>query len=400
MRADSVKKCLLLGLALCITLGLMEVALRVFYPTKAAFYELCELLIYRPIAGATKLFVHPPENSGERIWVRMNPDGFRGAPLREVGEAIRVVVYGDSCIMGEFSSVPDTYVQQLEDKLTAELDQPFEVINAGVTGYGPDQAILRMQQELSTLQPDLVILALFAHNDFGDLIRNRMFRLGADGELKAQEIELSPDILAEFRRAQWPILGKYAWLQFERIRAGLLTGGPDPITHTPTVYKYLWESDFKDFITGDVQVTNLLRDYYDADMALAPDAPRSVYKTDLLTALLEKAANSTRDADVPFLIVIIPSPVDICDQFEIQVDRDRHPDYRRATLTDLMAQSADEAGVPHLNLFPTFREQRHQRLYFGHGDDHWTALGQRIAARETTDFILDQLGSKGLRPGG
>lgn len=394
MKSDILKKLLLFAWAAGITLVGAEIALRIFYPRKATFYDLSEDLIYRPIPGARMLFVHPPENGGDRIVVEMNEDGFRGPPLREDGEAIRVAVYGDSCIMGAFSSEPDTYVQQLANKLTAELGQPVEVINAGVVGYGPDQAILRMQKELPSLRPDLVVLALFAHNDFGDLIRNRLFRLNADGALEAQEIRLAPELLAEFRRSQWPILGKYAWFQLDRMREWFSKSETDLMIHSPTAYAKLWKRDFKYFIQGDNEVTNLFHDYYDADMALAPHTASSAYKTDLLTALLAKAARSTREADVPLLAVIIPSPVDVWDQFEIQVNRDRHPDYRRATLSTLMAQSAQEAGVPSLNLFSAFREQQYRRLYFGNGDDHWTALGQRIAARKTADFVLEQLGAK------
>lgn len=394
MMPDVTKKMILLGLATAACLGLAEMTLRVFYPTKSALYQLDERLIYRPIPGARRLFIHAPENGGEWIWIQINSDGFRGDPLREDDAAIRVAVYGDSCIMGEFSHLPDTYVQQLENALTERLEHPFEVINAGVVGYGPDQAILRMEEELIWLRPRLVILALFAHNDFGDLIRNRLFRLDADGTLQEQEYTLAPEKRAEFERAQWPILGKYAWLQFERFRSD---NEADPAIHTPSAYKQLWKQDFRDaIIEGNVEVNNLLRDYYDADMALAPDAPSSVYKKELLTALLKRAEASARQAGAPLMIVIIPSPVDVCYQFDIQVDSARHPGYRRSTLSTLMEQSAGRAGILHLNLFPTFRQHPHQRLYFGNGDDHWNATGQRIAARTTADFIQQQFGVKGL----
>src|SRR5439155_6628510 len=61
--------------------------------------------------------------------------------------------------------------------------QRIEVINAGVDGFGPDQSLLRFEQEVDVYQPDIVVFHIFADNDFGDIIRNRLFDVDPSGAL-------------------------------------------------------------------------------------------------------------------------------------------------------------------------------------------------------------------------
>src|SRR6185295_4536691 len=82
------------------------------------------------------------------------------------------------------------------------LSADVETVNAGVVGYGPDQACLRMEAELSRLRPDLVVVAVLAENDYGDLVRNRLFELGPRGELVRRHVVLAPEMRDAYARAQ------------------------------------------------------------------------------------------------------------------------------------------------------------------------------------------------------
>ena len=54
-------------------------------------------------------------------------------------------------------------------------DYGVQVVNAGVAAYGPDQACLALEADLAAgLDPDLVVLCVFAGNDWGDLLRNKL----------------------------------------------------------------------------------------------------------------------------------------------------------------------------------------------------------------------------------
>jgi len=385
MSGLAAKRGVLLLSSVAASLVLAEAGLRVFYPTRNTLCQLDERVLFRLVPGARKLFVHHPMNGGGRIWVHVNSQGFRGHELRQYGSSMRVVVYGDSFIMGEFSDLPDTFAQQLEGALTQRARRPIEVVNAGVVAYGPDQSVLRMEHELSQLNPQLVILALFADNDLGDLLRNKLFRVGPNGGLEPNAFILSDEVRAEFQQAKRPLLVKMIARQLERLRRSKRPPGTE---QTPEAYRLQCEQEYSEYVEeGDNRVRNLLGDVYDADVALDPDSPSAKYKTRLLAALLKRAGATARHAGVPLVILVIPSPIDVCEHFAIRVDAARYPAYSRDTLTRVAAEAAQQAGLPCLNLFEVFRANGPDALYFPYGDDHWNAAGQSLAAREMADFL-------------
>jgi len=71
-----------------------------------------------------------------------------------------------------------TFTRQLENALKEKGLSDVVVMNAGVQGYGPDQELRRMQRERGEARPDLIVWCLFSGNDYGDLLRNRMARIG------------------------------------------------------------------------------------------------------------------------------------------------------------------------------------------------------------------------------
>src|SRR5208282_2438668 len=102
---------------------------------------------------------------------------------------------GDSFIQGDFSRTEDTFTERLKAHLSEKMGNRVEVVNAGVAGYGPDQELRRMETELPVLKPNLVIVAIFAGNDFGDLLRDKLYRLSSDGSLQDNPSEFLDDAI-------------------------------------------------------------------------------------------------------------------------------------------------------------------------------------------------------------
>ena len=67
----------------------------------------------------------------------------------------------------QYSTDAETFTTQIQEQLSHRLGRPIDVVNAGVTSYGPDQVSLKMEDELPWLEPDLVIVAIYAGNDYG-----------------------------------------------------------------------------------------------------------------------------------------------------------------------------------------------------------------------------------------
>lgn len=76
----------------------------------------------------------------------------------------RMLVLGDSFAWGYGVSDEENFTEVLERELAA-VGKPWEVINTGVSGWGTDQQYLFFRSEGVRYQPDLVVLAFYAHND-------------------------------------------------------------------------------------------------------------------------------------------------------------------------------------------------------------------------------------------
>jgi hypothetical protein len=384
------------GLAMGLLLG--EAGLRVFSPTYPSVYQPDPTLLYRLVPSSRKVYVRDPENGGQHVLVKINSLGFRGEELRPRVHGRRIAVFGDSFIEAEFSSLENTFAKRLERDLNGGGDS-IEVVNAGVVGYGPDQERLRISQEMERLRPDVVVLAAYAGNDLGDLLRHKIYRLGADGSAIPNAYHLNPKIESLLRRAAFPTdvwhsdLYRLARRALDRrsTRPAACRFGP-PATHPgPELVEESLESvdsEYRAFVVeGNNEVNNIFCGHYDADVALTPDAPSARYKVALGEAVLREIQRGVEVRGAMFVLLIIPSPVDVCAGYEVAVDRAKYPAYAPSRLTDVFETIARRQGMRHLNLYAPFRALDACRFYFRHNDDHWNNEGQRVAAELTADLL-------------
>jgi hypothetical protein len=389
---------LLIVVATVVPLAAIEVGLRVLGTVPPSMYEADSTLIYRAVPGGRKTFVHNAANGGGSVRVAINADGFRGPRLRTDGKARRIAVYGDSFIAGEFADDSLTFVQMLERDLGARA--PTEVVNAGVTGYGPDQAYLRMQRDLPSLAPKVVVLAVFADNDLGDLVRDRLFRLRSDSTLEAHRVTLHP-ILKQTLTSQshptgWRRLHLVRWIERKRRRVTESLPATRPRINEPTfsIAGYsAWamfnaQRQFEDTRAHPDTVLDLLGDSYDIDVSATPDAPSARYKVALMDRLLGAIQDDMTKRGIPFVLMIIPSPIDACDGYEIRVDTAKYPQYDRRRISGTIDSLAARHGIRRLDLWVPFRASGNAcDLYYRGGDLHWKANGQAMAARMLADSL-------------
>jgi len=367
-----------------VSLGLagIEVFLGRYHPVAAAAYRTDDRLLYELIPGSRRLFRPEPANGGP-VLVRVDDRGYRGTGVSQSKRGPRVVVFGDSFVEAEFSPLEQTFVARLGDELRQVTGLAnLETINAGVAGYGPDQAALRMERDVEPLAPDLVVFCVFSGNDFGDLVRNRLFRLGNDGELVDNHPVLGDELQKSFddarlqgRRPALVRTAEAAWSQWN---------APPPKTSFP---HYIDESlekrrtEYSDFVErGSNVVENLLWDGYDADIALEPRSPSARFKASLMSGLLARVRHTAKTHGVPLLLVVIPEVIDVGAAYEIQVDRARYPEYDPRRLTGLLVGAADRLSIPCVDLYEPLTEVNGERFYFRYGDNHWNSNGQAKAA--------------------
>lgn len=392
---------LLLATSITLSLALLELFLRLCWPLFASPYQPDDKLLVKLVPSSSKVFTRSAVNGGQRIVSQINSQGFRGAELRPQDHLRRVIVYGDSNVQAEFSELAATFPQQVQARLQPHFATAVEVINAGVVGYGPDQVSLRLPGDLDKLKPAVVVVVVFADNDFGDLIRDKIYRLDASGDLETTRYQLPPQLRATLQAAAYPSglhrlqLERYAsrgwalikqrWSQTETSP----TGGP-LVTYVTDSLKRNQQA-FRDYMSGgDIHSADPISDYYDADIALQPDSPSARYKIALMERVLVRIRDLTTRGAARLVLVILPSAIDACDHYDIPVDTRGDPQYDRNRLSGLVEDMALRNGISYLNLMPVFRTTDANRYYFHGGDNHWNDAGQAKAAQLLAELITRQ----------
>jgi len=377
---------LALGLAsVAVALGAAELLLRTFLPIGQLSYRLDEELLFEPRPDSARFFVHRPGQTPRSVVARINSQGFRGPELRDPRPAHRVVVYGDSFIHAEYAALEDTFAWQLQQSL-APAGGDVEVVNAGVRSYGPDQALLRMERTVAALEPDLVVFAVYSGNDYGDPIRNKLFRIGADGRLERRHPTIAPALREEFEQRPIETLGLAGLLRAAKRAVKLRLRAQRGDAAPPSLGEVMeqCEREFQDFERSDLVGSEAFEDHYDLDLALEPDGPAAVYKAKMMRALLAEAARFATARALPLVVLVIPAVEDVAPEagYLPLAGAPRDP----ALLSRGVVEAARAVGLPVVDLWQVFRESEPAELYLP-GDFHWNPRGQALAARVVAERI-------------
>ncbi len=368
------------------TIGIAELlAEALFAKSLRPIYQYDQELIFRLLPNAEAETTRLPANGGQTVRHRTNSLGMRGDELDLEDNAPRILVYGDSFIHASYSQDEDTFCGRLQSEIASQFDLEATVVNAGVSSYSPDQVLIRMQTELESLAPDLVIVSIFAGNDYGDLLRKKLFRLNGDGELEenAWTLQQRQKIAFELnhRESLLKRMTKTA-LSSRQVQSGLTVLTFDTALAQST-------REYEEYVLqGNNVVSNAYTGYYSADIALRPDSPSAQYKVNLMTQIIGQIATAANEAAVPLALLIIPSPHDLIAGYDGWMrDTAKYPSYNERNLTAPLEAAARDFSIPHLNLHDVLAQRDPGRLFFIENDNHWNDAGQKIAASAMADYL-------------
>lgn len=354
--------------------------------------------LVQAVPGTEHVFQRTEENGGQSITYRVNTSGFRGPEVQVEKTTPRIMIYGDSNVQARFSEFSATYGEQLRKLIARRLEKDVQVLNAGVAGFGPDQTALRLEEEIDRWKPDLVIVHIFADNDFGDLFRNKLFRQNEAGEIVPN------------RDVEIPHQGRLLWLRelqlyrvLHRVKRALEGDGPGPTDARGVATSHLQraisknESDFESYLESSVISSG---DAYDADLALFPRQPSSRTKKALMAHVLRLIDGTVSQREgIQLLFLVQPSIVDVSGDnyyFDYEDLAAASPHYDRRRLSRIPTELLREQGSHVLNLYEYFVRDRHNELYFRGGDNHWNDAGQALAAELTAEYLERHLMLAGL----
>jgi len=367
-------------------LSAAELVLRAMYPektrpeplvTESSAYRLDDEYIVDLKPNMTKTYVRQSSNGGDSISWSTNAQGFRGAELRADGST-RVVVYGDSNIQARFSRLEHTFTYRLEHYLDSAVVGGVEVVNAGVVGSGPDQSLLRIMDDYDVIRPDIVILHVFADNDFGDIIRNRLFELDEAGALRSSQHRFSAPLF----------LNSLLVVRAARKLAGSTTSPLDFVDMA--TQRSAWE--FRLYSSRSRRVVSNFADYYDVDVALRPGSASALAKVELMSGIFGAAKVFADSVGTQLMVLIQPARRDLVANITPSYrELSAFSKYRADGLTSHVHVGCIDHGLPCLNLFEPFSANDPEHLFFKGTNRHWSDEGQDLAARETAAFMLGRL---------
>jgi hypothetical protein len=270
-------------------------------------------------------------------------------PRSDATDGVRIVALGDSFAYG-IVGYEKNFLTQLEAKLGARVGRPVEVSNLGLPGLQPREYLQMLAGEGMSLRPDLVLVCLFAGNDYRKVSDSTPFD-ARNWRLIGFALRVAR-VAAERGRHQDPAAPQLAapkgWMASPN--------GFSPEAYLDLATKYV----------------PLLRRERDASVQSAID--------DTLAIVAEIAALA---APAPVAVAVLPS--------ELQVN----PQLRASALSQLQVREQDldldaparetragleGRGIPVIDLLPALSAAERDGPTYASRDSHWNERGNEVAA--------------------
>lgn len=373
----------LAGLGVLLALALLEGGVRWLHLAPDRFWVPDPILGIRLVPGRSGWWTQ--EDREFLTPIRINREGLRDIEHTYVKPdgVFRILILGDSFVEAMHVPLETTFTRVLQDQLNRDGGpRRFEVVGAGVSGYGTASELLYFEREGKRYQPDVVLLAFYPGNDVknNSPVLEKALRpvYGPDGTLEHVAPISMPSAphgwrgllarLATYHYLRQVLLLRHPRLMQAMIRHGWLTA---QATHQPAE---------RDGVPVDYEV------YAPALDGTWNDAWSRTQ------SLLQRLGGDVAATGARFALAVVCSRDQIYPDWWQEVLAG-HPamQTRQWNLDEPEARIASwcaQHGVPCLRLAPAFRAAAGTSapLHY-HQDGHWTVAGHRLAAVELADFL-------------
>lgn len=374
----------MLVVSLLLPLLLVEAVLRLVGPILPGNYNTGEFIVPHPVYGR----FHVPSFDG---WVKtreytsrvtINSLGLKGPerPYAKPPGVRRILYLGDS--FTEAVQVPeqDGIVSRLERALNARGSDRYEVLNAGVGGWGNGQELMYLREEGYRYQPDLVVMMLYLGNDVYD----NSYALQGSPKNPHEPYFVFLDNGAfepiEFRTRKPEDVNPIVELLRDR---SLLWN----VFETGVLLKLDQGEDDDELRANRFNLNKMI-----VHAVKPSDKQTDAWRTTL--TLLQRVRQFGEERGFQTAFVIAPASFQVYDadwDDLLKENRLKSADWSQDLPNQVLASNASMIGAPMLDLLPTLRAEapNSPRLYLPY-DKHWTSAGHEIAAREVERFLADQ----------
>lgn len=291
--------------------------------------------------------------------VKTNSEGFPGPEFtfEKPAGTYRVMTLGDAFTSGEGVDTDRAWPRQLETLLNEATpdERAVEVINFGVTGYGPNQYAAIVETYAPRIAPDVIVIGFFT-NDFSDVtITGEEFRNSIGFERP------NPNCLAGWLTARH---------LFRYVRVQLLDRAIEFTTHRPSARV----------------------DFFSQWQILAAEEPEWLPEcVRQVTERLHRIQEIAEAYGIPVVLASVPAPLQVADREDLHWLRpsvlQNIDSFDMDRPQRLVQQLANECGFEFLDLRPPLLEVTNQHPYFAR-NLHWTEVGHTVVARFIAQAIV------------
>ncbi|MFH1655983.1 MAG: hypothetical protein ABH954_05185 [Candidatus Omnitrophota bacterium] len=308
--------------------------------------------------------------------------------VRKPENVFRILVLGDSFTEALQVEEGKNFCEQLQQLLNQDStssEKKYQVLNAGISGYSPISEYLYLKRELIKLNPDLVILQLFANDIFEDHKVGAMSVIGEDGLpmkinrfFMSRYLEGSPPSYkdSKFKNLSYKfkkfLLKRSKFFQVI-VRAGIKYYKKSEIHKQMTALPEF--NDANQFFI--IQDDNTLLD--DKNFRI-----RTWQKSRKYILAIKQLAEAN-NAD--FLIVLIPPEAQLKLSYYGLNSRmyfSRKPNFHFNKLLNAFSR---KENANYLDLLNAFERNKAKGLYFDR-DGHLTEVGHKVVSQAIFDFFV------------
>lgn len=341
--------------SIAIVLTALEWTVRTFFPQPLGISYRSEMA----------LPVHTPDHTMHRkteefeMTTTFNSLGLRDREIQvpKPEDVYRILVLGDSITAALEVDDEEVYTEILEASLnTPPSTTRFEVVNAGVSGFGQGDQLRMLKHLGEKVRPDWVLVQMSPINDLSENLFCRWYRVEQGKVVTLAEIP--PGLAVRFE--EW--LGRHSQLaQWVRVRLHQMFGGRAEHFQRIETHKRIYH----DFIYG-------------------AGGSEQDFEEDWKTTFAYLDALHVRSGELGagFGVMIRPLDPDAAG-----TRNDPYP-------TNLILEYCRNNGIPCLDLTPTFRERANGDIHkFRFVDDsHWRPEGHRWAGEALLSFLGPEVG--------
>lgn len=382
-----------IGLSVVFSFTLLEFGLVKFY---AATEERVSEMVFDPVLGWKPIpgsrWVKPAHTFRTHN-VFINEFGLRNREINteKRADVQRVIVLGDSFTFAKAVESSETFPSLLEDRLN-QSGRFYEVINAGVPGYGTAQELLLMKMlATSKIVGDVYVLMVFVNDildnlrlDYGDLQETRArpgFVLQENGELRQKfypRKEYSQSLVPSNERATGSVT-------LEVVKRQIVSF----LQTSPRLARLIGELGFEQKMPRMPGVTN---GWYKPEI-LAAGIP-------LTKALMREIQTEAKKHEATLLVAMIPSPIQVYPEIYGPILNHSYPEDKSVAdyLGDqrrpqrIIGAMCQELEIPFLDLLPIMLSSNDKELYIPL-EGHFTPKGHAVAAEHLAVFMEKHISS-------